>query len=116
MVGLWKTPLRFRFSLKQLMLLMAVLGVCLGAWVARARCQEATVKAIVRAGGTVAYSYQEKSYLAAPSGFKAWIAATLGPDYAYRLLAVAFCPDSDHPADELIRVLESASPFKRLAI
>jgi len=70
--------LRLRFSLRTLLLVMAVCGAVCGLWVNRAEKQRRAVSAVRAAGGQVLYDFQAAGDEAP---FPAWLSKVLPDDY-----------------------------------
>jgi len=103
----------FRFSLRTLLLLIAVLCVWLGIQVNAAHRQKAAVEAILRAGGSVGYTYQLRPdgtfrspypefslfYIDrnAPTPGPAWLRKLIGDDY-FRTAVQVQIPITDEDA------------------
>ncbi len=84
---------RFRYSLRTLLLLVAIVGVWLGLVVNRARQQQSAIKEIQALGGWVYYDYQLvegnlQPVLDATSGVPEWLLESIGPDYFHDVVIV----------------------------
>lgn len=82
-----------RFSLRGLLVVVAVVSVCLGVAFHRAREQARAVAAIESAGGHVFYDYHGTDYdldQSASSGIPAWLLDALGVDFFHNVTVVSF--------------------------
>ncbi|MHC4181003.1 MAG: hypothetical protein ACYSWU_26185, partial [Planctomycetota bacterium] len=72
----------FQFSLSTLFLVTTAVAIWVGVWTDRARKQQRAVEAILKRGGFVAYSYQQKAGRGKPTPpGPAWLRNLLGIDY-----------------------------------
>ena len=110
----------FRFSLRTSFVLLTVVGVSLGVYMDGARKQKAATDAILALGGQVGYAPQvaRDRPLIAKAGLRlrGYLAAKLGPEFAWRIEAVSLYPDSAHPADEQVKLLKGLPRLKTLAV
>ena len=93
-------PRWFRFSLRMMLVVVAVLCVWLAFTVNAARRQKEAVAAILRAGGTVSYDYQMVPVPVAPNDFNintaamprtpAWLRSIFGDDFFCNVICVGF--------------------------
>ncbi len=84
---------RFRLTLRAMMLMVLILAVPLGWKVNKARRQSEAVKAVLRAGGTVAYDYEygedgRSKRVKEPPRWR-WLISRLGVDVFHRVHRVA---------------------------
>jgi hypothetical protein len=99
-----------QFSLRGLLLLVAVCSVWLGIAFHRAREQARAVAAIKAAGGTVYYDYQQGADLysadpAAESNVPAWLLDQFGVDFFHDVMGVSIANDAkvdDQPAINML--------------
>ncbi len=95
---------RFRYSLRTLLLLVAILCVWLGLVASRARQQQSAIKEVQALGGWVYYDYQLvegslEPVLDATSPVPEWLLESIGPDYFHDVavvnMAYKFGPDRE---------------------
>jgi hypothetical protein len=110
-----------QFSLRGLLLLIAICSIWLGMAFHRARQQARAVAAIKAGGGTVSYDYQQGADLysadpAAESNVPGWLLDRLGVDFFHDVMGVSVNEDvsvDDQPVLSMlpkVRFLESGRP------
>src|SRR5262245_45100896 len=113
----------FRFSLRTLLLLVAILSVWLGFLVKRAKQQQAAIKEIEALGGWVYYDYQmaDGKPFATPdarSWVPEWLLDGVGPDYFHDVVSVNMVYSDDGRENKLFTddVKMHLSAFPKLQV
>jgi hypothetical protein len=107
-----------QFSLRALLLLIAVCAVSLGLAFHRAREQARAVAAIRNAGGSVWYDFQEGPDVYSPnvtgtSNVPSWLVDQFGVDLFHNVIAVSL---SDSPTDDALEALDSLPKTQFLSL
>ena len=124
--------LRFRFSLKALLVLFVALSVWLGLYVRKVRHQQAVVRAIQEFGGWVRYDFQcpmgtwkDRDFNpSAESGIPSWLLDQLGIDFFHDVVRVNLDWSDDsrvhvwnkNPSDAVLQCLPSLPSLRALRL